>query len=146
MYDELVKRLRECTAEQNGEKTLWHQAADAIEGLSASVEGFEAQTNMVLDRGGNNTVIRFEPKWIPVTERLPNGEAERYLVAAPLMSLGLWVSICYYTDNLEEVDEYDFKDEKHSGFYGYDDEYGYYERSGVRYWMPLPQPPEEELA
>ena len=33
MYDELIKRLRECTAEQNGEKTLWHQAADAIESL-----------------------------------------------------------------------------------------------------------------
>ncbi len=33
MYEELVKRLRECTAEQNGEKTLWHQAADAIEEL-----------------------------------------------------------------------------------------------------------------
>lgn len=34
MYDELIKRLRECTAEMNGEKTLWHQAADAIEELS----------------------------------------------------------------------------------------------------------------
>mgnify|MGYP006874841069 CR=1 FL=1 len=34
MYDELIKRLRECTSEQNGEKTLWHQAADAIEELS----------------------------------------------------------------------------------------------------------------
>ncbi len=33
MYEDLVKRLRECTAEQNGEKTLWHQAADAIEEL-----------------------------------------------------------------------------------------------------------------
>lgn len=46
--DELIKRLKECTAEQNGEKTLWHQAADAIEELSKRV-----------------------PKWIPVTERLP---------------------------------------------------------------------------
>ena len=33
MYNELIKRLRECTAEQNGEKTLWCQAADAIEEL-----------------------------------------------------------------------------------------------------------------
>lgn len=33
MYDELIKRLRECTAEMNEEKTLWHQAADAIEEL-----------------------------------------------------------------------------------------------------------------
>lgn len=35
MHDDLIKRLRECTAEQNGEKTLWHQAADAIEELAA---------------------------------------------------------------------------------------------------------------
>ena len=83
-------------------------------------------------------------EWIPVTERLPNGEAERYLVATPLMALGLWVSICYYADNLEEVDEYDFKGENHSGFYGSGDDYGYYERSGVKYWMPLPEPPKEE--
>ena len=33
MYDELIKWLRECTAEQNGEKTLWCKAADAIEEL-----------------------------------------------------------------------------------------------------------------
>lgn len=33
MYEKLMKLLRECTAEQNGEKTLWHQAADAIEEL-----------------------------------------------------------------------------------------------------------------
>ncbi len=34
MYDELIKRLRDCTSEQNGEKTLWCQAADAIDELS----------------------------------------------------------------------------------------------------------------
>ena len=38
MYDELIKRLRECTAEMNGEKTLWHQAADAIEELQKDLE------------------------------------------------------------------------------------------------------------
>lgn len=32
-YSDLVQRLRECTQEQNGEKTLWCQAADAIEEL-----------------------------------------------------------------------------------------------------------------
>lgn len=42
MYDELIKRLRECTAEMNGEKTLWHQAADAIEELLASCNNYEA--------------------------------------------------------------------------------------------------------
>ena len=33
-YTELVNRLRDCIEEQNGEKTLWCQAADAIEELS----------------------------------------------------------------------------------------------------------------
>ncbi len=32
-YEDLVERLRECTAEQNGEKTLWCQAADVIDDL-----------------------------------------------------------------------------------------------------------------
>lgn len=40
MYEELIKRLRECTAEQNGEKTLWWQAADAIEELLKFASGF----------------------------------------------------------------------------------------------------------
>lgn len=39
MYDNLIKRLRECTAEQNGEKTLWHQAADAIQELQKRKRG-----------------------------------------------------------------------------------------------------------
>lgn len=39
MYDELIKRLRDCTAEQNGEKTLWCQAADAIEELQKKYDG-----------------------------------------------------------------------------------------------------------
>lgn len=85
----------------------------------------------------------FAATWIPVNERLPNGEAERYLVASSLTNFGLWVSICYYADNLEEVDEYDFKGENHSGFYYYDYEYEYCEMSGVQYWMPLPEPPKE---
>ena len=39
MYDKLIKRLRECTAEMNGEKTLWNQAADAIEDLQKRKHG-----------------------------------------------------------------------------------------------------------
>ena len=71
MYSKLIKRLRECTAEMNGEKTLWHQAADAIEERQAVVDGLTAQTNMVFEKTEGRTIIKFEPKWIPVTERLP---------------------------------------------------------------------------
>lgn len=145
MYDELVKRLRAAAKEWRKKNKVvgvgetrydfaLDEAANAIWELSFDLDSMQ-ELNIAL--------YAALPRWIPVTERLPDGEAERYLVAAPLMSLGLWVSICYYADNLEEVDEYDFKDKNHSGFYGYDDEYGYYERSGVKYWMPLPEPPKE---
>lgn len=126
MYEELVKKMRQQCADMrcgNCNTCLNGKAADAIDELSQKAQQL--------------------PCWIPVTERLPNGEAKRYL-AASLMSFGSWVSICYYADNLEEVDEYDFKDENHGGFYGYDGERGYYELSGVKYWMPLPEPPKEE--
>lgn len=73
------------------------------------------------------------PKWIPVTERLPNGESDRYLVAYGFMS-HLRVAICYYADNLETD----------NGFYAYDDEHGFHGKTEARYWMPLPEPPKEE--
>ncbi len=81
MYEELIKRLRECTAEQNGEKTLWHQAADAIEDLD---------NRLNLHRQGK---IRH---WIPVTERLP--ETHDYVLCCGAkggMFVG-WVGSCNY--------------------------------------------------
>ncbi len=142
MYDELVKSLRHCVATMNCvtcpvdsiDKTakaqqrcvtlMLAQAADAIEVLSK----METTT----------------PRWISVEERLPEDEDARYLVASDFMSYGLWVSICYFTHNLESVDEYDFVGERRSGFYFYDSEYGHIEKDDVRYWMPLPEPPKEE--
>ena len=59
---QLIKRLRECTAEMNGEKTLWHQAADAIELLVLQL-AFRDETAKL--------VVQKLPKWIPVKERLP---------------------------------------------------------------------------
>ena len=82
-------------------------------------------------------------EWVPVTERLPESEGERVLVASNFLTSYLRVSICYFSKNLEDVDKYDFDGEKRSGFYAHDAEYGYYERQCVRYWMPLPEPPKE---
>ena len=69
MYDELIKRLRECTAEKNGEKTLWHQAADAIEELQQIAGHYEETAHDYF----KDVCYYLErvPKWIPVTERLP---------------------------------------------------------------------------
>lgn len=130
MYEELIKRLRTHVG-WTLNKTL-DEAADAIEELSAKY-----------DMALTDLVKQTKPRWIPVTERLPEDENARYLVASDLMS-GLWVSICYFARNLEAVDEYDFAGKHRSGFYFSDDEYSYIEKDNVRYWMPLPEPPKEE--
>lgn len=122
MYDELIKRLRECTAEMNGEKTLWHQAADAIEELQASVDGLTAQTIMVFEKTEGRTVIKFEPKWIPVTERLPD--------------IGKDV-LCFCRANIFFVLGWD-------GYHWHEGADRYYMSSFVTHWMPLPRTPEEE--
>jgi hypothetical protein len=88
MYEELAKRIRGCSySDPNGceecracpnadnyyecKQKLALQAADAIEELIASVECYEATTDMALIEENGSTVIRFMPKWIPVTEKPP---------------------------------------------------------------------------
>lgn len=114
MYDELIKRLRECTSEQNGEKTLWHQAADAIESTSKAYqmisEAYEAEVTKQV--------------WIPVTERLPTG---RDSVLALTGDCDIYV--CDYIPSVKQFwtipgDELHIDD--------------------ITHWMPLPEPPESE--
>ena len=52
--------------------------------------------------------------------------------------------VVYFAENLYEVDEYDFPDDERPGWYYYDSEYGYLEKRDVRYWMPLPEVPDEK--
>ena len=131
MYDELVKRLRNCstqaapcktcdmTEDGSCSDTLMKQASDAIEELS-------------------------KPRWIPVTERLPEKtgtylawmkwdltEADEEPSAYPVLydadaeGFGWWKS--YY-------------DEETLGWAGED----FVRYEGITHWMPLPQPPKEE--
>ena len=106
MYDELVKALHdgaeflECSTPgiKNSFAKMCHNAADAIEELS-------------------------KPRWIPVTERLPEGRVE------VLVSSGVFapfIEVAFY-DGL---------------FYSAWD--GETEIVAVTHWMPLPQPPKEE--
>lgn len=79
MYEELVKRLREYAKEHcplDRESGICgcidaREASDAIEELVGSVECYEATTDMALIEENGSTVIRFVPKWIPVTENPP---------------------------------------------------------------------------
>ena len=78
-------------------------------------------------------------KWIPVTERLPEDRTQVLCfggVKGYERAKIKWFAVC-----LETVDQYDFEGQKHSGFYCYDSEYGYYEDTEITHWMPLPQPP-----
>lgn len=129
MYNELIKRLRvscescklwdgykcclkgECSAQ----KSL--QAADTIEELQLYVDLYQDLT----EKGEKvaREVIDKYPKWMPVTERLPE-ENGHYLVHAVgngycSTYIALWNG--RFRANFEMP---------------------------VKYWMPLPKPPKEE--
>ena len=134
MYDELIKRLRECTAEMNGEKTLWHQAADAIEELQKITTHYEEESKgwwlAACDAKEERERLKEQiPKWIPVTERLPE-VGKKVLVFA------------YGNDTLTA------RMQKRT-----ENGYPVFECNGIflemaklgriSHWMPLPQPPKE---
>lgn len=77
--------------------------------------------------------------WVEVKERLPDKNG-RYLCV-----LDVWghkhIIVLGFTLNLQEFDELDFKGATGAGFYDYDSEYGYFQRSNVTHWMPLPALP-----
>ena len=114
MYEELIENLRNC-AEVNSlsryKRELMKQAADAIEELS-------------------------EPKWIPVTERLPKGadasgevcENVNLLLDDGLVTCGWMNGITGKAYYLNARDDYIQKTPI----------------SHVTHWMPLPKPPEED--
>ena len=118
MYDDLVKRLRNCVSDtvedcagcpyQGGYKGTYcmngliTEAADAIEELS-------------------------KPKWIPVTERLPE-------VDQPVMIFAFGKSVGEGVYRGHDGFHHVWKMYTSSGTY-WDDE--------VTHWQPLPQPPKE---
>jgi len=115
MYEELVKRLRS----HNGwalNKTL-DEAADAIEEEDMAFRQLERDYKVLC---GNL------PKWIPVTERLPEKYDCYYLVV-----LNNWnTDFCLYT--------------KEKGFGMYITPKWLDANDEVTHWMPLPEPPKEE--
>jgi hypothetical protein len=81
-----------------------------------------------------------EPKWIPVSERLPE-ENGRYLVY--LNTKVFPIRILEFAKNLNEISldfNYSLKSKK-TGWYDYDSENGFFEWTGVEAWMPLPEEP-----
>ena len=141
MYDELIKRLRECTAKVNGEKTLWHQAADAIEDL-------ENRLNL-----WRQDKIR---RWIPVTERLPENDVPVLLSCK--CGAGAYVCDGFHTEKYstpipfyedidadydEEADEYYFPEGWWEVIKNWDDYSCVAIEDTITHWMPLPEPPKD---
>lgn len=85
MYDDLIRQFRNKAERHRIEGKLgiardYTHAADAIEELIASVECYEATTDMDLIEEDGSTVIRLMPKWIPVTEKPPKAYEEVLLL------------------------------------------------------------------
>ena len=81
-------------------------------------------------------------EWISVKDRLPteSGEYLCYFQA----SHGEWMNVVRFTLNLEQVDDYNFSGKNRSGWYDYDSEWGYFEKSKVTHWMFLPEASKDE--
>lgn len=142
MYDNLVKRLWECTSGEcfncsqytpttNAsvcQKELMKQAADAIEELQTYADLYENLTEE--SQRVARKVIDSYPKWIPVTERLPS-EGTNVLVyefgsveQAYTTTYTVDRSLCWVVNGVS-----------------------YHRISGadcpIKWWMPLPSPPKE---
>ena len=79
------------------------------------------------------------PKWIPVTERLPE-DRTNILCYVNSVPKG-YRQIAWFTQCLEDFCHVDFEGDRRNGFVDYDSEVGYYRLHGVTHWMPLPEPP-----
>ena len=132
-YDELIAALRFCDGgecdgcceykKEHGCDTLLRDAANAIEALSMKLHGDEAAIAGMKREIERMVVIGADkPKWIPVTERLP--ERRR------------WV-LCRCQANITEVMRFENAEWYHDPSHVYFFEF-------VTHWMPLPDPPGEE--
>ena len=123
MYDELISTLRQASEWSAMDfeeepayilKTIFAEAADAIELLIGAVDV------------ANKERLENTPRWIPVTERLPE-ELERVLIVDDgRVTIG---SVMHIIADDEEIAEW------HDALYY---------PVNVKWWMPLPEPPKEE--
>lgn len=119
MYSELIKRLRE-TPSIPVDAKLHNEAADAIEDLITALTA------------SNEVIAKSKPKWVPVTERLP--EAGKKVLVFAYGYDTITARMCKKTEDGYPVFECK----------GYDGIYREMARAGrITHWMPLPQPPKD---
>ena len=137
MYDELIKRLRNCatqaapcktcgmTEDGSCSDTLMKHAADAIEELQQIAAHYEETAHDYF----KDVCYYLErvPKWIPVTERLPEQKKAHYLCLLDddSMAVVYWSKVPDWVSKGEWAwHNPNWKD--------------------VTHWMPLPEPPKEK--
>ena len=146
IYKELVERLRAGAFTVEELSIILPKAADAIEELSKKVE-LEHQSGFA---DGQIAANRKKPRWIPVTERLPE-DNEAVIV--------VWVNhspVIYYQqikDKPQKATGVCYKGKWYwwsAVVQDYLAEYGEWEPDKmdaaieVTHWMPLPEPPKED--
>ena len=133
MYDELVNLLRRCGKQKCKNCEYEHvlgcvtkmneKAADAIEQLSNAGSAYGRGWTLGYDAGREES----KPRWIPVTERLPETPGEYMVAYHP----------CYWDRVHDEIkvglDSFRGKTSWAKKKY-----------QRVTHWMPLPEPPKEE--
>lgn len=140
MHDELITALRTCVDKDkdcpecpyyercmhaSGKHAAMVDAADAIEELTATAESYKRSMEMWADEAA-----RAQPRWIPVTERLPEEDCQ------VLAYYGFNRGDKYLGMMFMQVLDYYARDPKphfqHEGLNG----------MTVTHWMPLPPAPE----
>ena len=138
MYDDLVKKIRHCATDpmhclscgedKDGRcfKRLMTQAADAIEQLSNAGSAYGRGWTLGYDAGRAES----KPRWIPVTERLP--EKMQYVLVR-------------YQNNDMAVASW-FGGDEHIRFWRAMTDEGWCADCDTEptHWMPLPEPLKEE--
>ena len=125
MYEELVYHLRECAKLDPSENTF-AEAANAIEELQEKIGDIKREK---VHKFFSEEYRRCKtPKWISVTERLPE-ERGNYLVVINCPR-GRWDEICAFDGEKEWVSI---------------DEYAEIATKWVTHWMPLPEPPKDDV-
>lgn len=139
MYDELIEQLRiraswlefaiiktPSKTEGNRDAILFRKAADAIEELQKITTHYEEESKgwwlAACDAKEERERLKEQiPKWIPVTERLPE---ENDVV---LITDGYNTGTAFLIDG-----------------YGWNSPFDDVNTSHITHWMPLPKPPKEE--
>ena len=128
MYEELVKRLRDISSSDSNIKSNYIgltmiQAADAIEELQKALNAVNDAHNEGYDVGYWAGRRDYEPKWIPVTEQLPEKSGD-YIIFDGEDVLGAYYEKEWKCDNWTDPVEM-------------------YAAYHATHWMPLPAPPKE---